>query len=338
MNDFFTQSPLWHLKIGEIHALLERVKISEEQHSDVLRLRKYNRILSIHASTAIEGNILTPRQVQDVINGKPVLGPPKDIKEVQNAWAAYDLLEKLNPYSSGDLLKAHTCMTAGLVEESGAYRTCGVVVARSDGTILHQGAPYQDVPYLTVDLLDWAAESSAHPLIKSSVVHFMLEHIHPFRDGNGRIGQLWQTLILSKWNPLFAWMPVETLVHDNQALYYRALRESHQGTADCRPFIDFMIDAIENSLYKYVDIATETKNGGIEAETRPIDPINDLINDPIKVVLEAIKRNPRITYDELAVLLEKSTATVKRIIKILKQTGKIIRVGSNKTGYWEVLG
>ena len=144
MDNFFTQSPQWHLKIGEIHALLERVRISEEQHGDVLRLRKLNRILSIHASTAIEGNILTSRQVQDVVNGKPVLGPPKDIKEVRNAWTAYNLLEELNPYSSRDLLKAHASMTAGLVDESGAYRTCGVVVARGDGTILHQGAAYED--------------------------------------------------------------------------------------------------------------------------------------------------------------------------------------------------
>ena len=334
MNDFFTQSPQWHLKIGEIHALLERVKISEEGHGDVLRLRKLNRILSIHASTAIEGNILTSRQVQDVVNGKPVLGPPKDIKEVRNAWAAYNLLEELNPYSSVDLLKAHASMTAGLVDESGAYRTCGVVVARRDGTILHQGAAYEDVPYLVINLLDWAMESSAHPLIKSSAVHFMLEHIHPFRDGNGRIGRLWQTLILSKWNPLFAWMPVETLVHHNQSLYYKALQDSHQGTVDCRPFIDFMLDAIENSLYKYVDIATETQNGRIGVETRPIDPIND----PTKLILDAIVHNPHITYAELAVILGKSPATAKRVIRALKQTGKIIRVGSNKTGHWEVLG
>jgi Fic family protein len=251
MINFFSESPLWHEKIGQIYALLERLKISEEQHGDALTLRKLSRVMSIHASTAIEGNRLTLGQVTDVINGIPVTGAPKDIKEVQNAWLAYNELDKYDPWSVEDLLKAHSLMTKELIGESGAFRSVDASVV-SNGVVLHRGANPASVPYLVEELFEWGRESLSHPLIKSSAVHFMLEYIHPFRDGNGRIGRLWQTLILSKWDPLFAWLPVETLVHHDQALYYKALQESHETDVNCRPFIDCMLDMIENSIYKHM--------------------------------------------------------------------------------------
>ncbi|MDR1068622.1 MAG: Fic family protein, partial [Clostridiales Family XIII bacterium] len=206
------------------------------------------------------------------------------------------------------------------------------------------------VPRLIAELRDWGRESQAHPLIKSSAVHFMIEHIHPFRDGNGRIGRLWQTLILSKWKPIFAWMPIETFVHYNQALYYRALQESHAGDVDCAPFISCMLDMIENSMYRFIDIASETKDDrnmvreiipttGNDLTNDPIsagDPINDLINDPIKMVLACIKDDPFITYEQLAKKIKKSPATVKRSIQQLKSQGIIVRVGANKNGRWDV--
>ncbi|MDR1573181.1 MAG: Fic family protein [Clostridiales Family XIII bacterium] len=290
MKAFYTESPLWHEKIGDIHALLERVKISEErfkqQNGDVLRLRKLNRIMSIHASTAIEGNRLTLGQVTDVINGVPIWGPPRDIKEVQNAWQAYNGLDGYDPWKIEDLLKAHSLMTEALIDESGAFRSVDVAVVRSDGVVMHRGAAPASVPYLVAELLDWGRESLSHPLIKSSAVHFMLEHIHPFRDGNGRIGRLWQTLVLSKWNPLFAWMPIETLVHYNQALYYKALQESHSDDVDCRPFIDSMLEMIGNSMYKYIDLATETIadepiTGPINEPINENEPITGPVNEPI---------------------------------------------------------
>lgn len=252
---FYTESPAWYEKIGGIHALLERVKISEERSGDVLRLRKLNRILSIHASTAIEGNRLTLGQVTDVVNGVPVWGPPKDIREVQNAWDAYNGMERYDPWAVDDLLEAHRLLTEALIGESGRFRSVPVAVVRGDGTVLHHGSPAAEVPALVAGLLRWGKTSEAHPLIKSSAVHYGIEYIHPFRDGNGRIGRLWQTLILSTWSPLFTWMPIETLVHHNQALYYKSLQDSHTGAVDCRPFIDFMLDAIANSLHKYIDIA-----------------------------------------------------------------------------------
>lgn len=333
LEKFYTEDPRWHEKIGDIHALLERVKISEEQSGDVLHLRKRGRILSIHASTAIEGNRLTLGQVTDIINGKPVLGPPKDIKEVQNAWLAYNEMTRYEPWSAGDLLKAHAHLTDALIGESGRFRTVGVSVVRGDGVEMHRGSPAEQVPALVERLLHWGKTAEAHPLIKSSAVHYMLEYIHPFRDGNGRIGRLWQTLILSRWNPLFAWMPVETLVHHNQALYYKALQDSHLGPVDCRPFISFMLDAIGNSLYKYIDVVTETTANA---------PANVGVNVGVNVgandnILELLRQEPRLSAKELATLLNKTTRTIERHFKMLREQGKIKRVGSDKAGHWEVI-
>ncbi len=329
LEKFYTENPRWHEKIGGIHALLERVKISEERSGDVLHLRRLNRILSVHASTAIEGNQLTLDQVTDVINGKPVWGPPKDIKEVQNAWHAYNEMLRYDPWSTADLLRAHAHLTDTLIGESGRFRSGGVAVVGSDGTLLHRGAPSTQVPDLVAQLLDWGKSSEAHPLIKSSAVHYGLEYIHPFRDGNGRIGRLWQTLILSKWNPLFAWMPIETLVHHNQSLYYKALQDSHAGAVNCRPFIDFMLDAMANSLYKYIDVATETV-----ADVGVNVGVNVSVSDRI---LELLARQPQLSARELATLLNKTTRTAERHLKALREQGQIQRVGSDKTGHWEVI-
>ncbi|TAL31639.1 MAG: Fic family protein [Spirochaetes bacterium] len=329
LEKFYTEDPGWHEKIGGIHALIERVKISEEHSGDVLHLRKRSRILSIHSSTAIEGNRLNLGQVTDIINGKPVWGPPEDIKEVQNAWNAYNEMTGYDPWTAGDLLRAHAHLTDALIGESGRFRTVGVAVVRGDGVVMHRGSPAEQVPALVEQLLYWGKTGEAHPLIKSSAVHYMLEYIHPFRDGNGRIGRLWQTLILSKWNPLFAWMPVETLIHHNQALYYQALQDSHAGTVDCRPFIDFMLDAISNSLYRYIDAATETA-----LDVGENDGVNVGVNDQI---LELLRQEPRLTARELATLLNKTTRTIERRLKMLREQGRVQRVGSDKAGHWEII-
>jgi Fic family protein len=339
MESFYTQSPAWHQKIGDIHALLERVKISEEQSGDALYLRKLNRIMSIHASTAIEGNRLTLGQVTDVINGKSVWGPPKDIKEVKNAWLAYNEMANYDPWAVNDLLKAHANMTDTLIGESGQFRSVGVAVVRGDGVVMHRGSPPEQVPVMIEQLLTWGRTSEVHPLIMSSAVHYRLEYIHPFRDGNGRIGRLWQTLILSKWNPLFAWMPVETLVHYNQANYYRALQDSNEGK-DCRPFIDFMIEAIGNSLYKYIDIATETAvdvGVNIPANVPANVPTNVPVSGVSDKILIIVRANPKATAQKMALMLGVTDKTIKRHIKDLREQGRLTRVGSDKAGHWEVV-
>jgi Fic family protein len=244
-----------------------------------------------------------------------------------------------DPWAVNDLLKAHANMTDTLIGESGQFRSVGVAVVRGDGVVMHRGSPPEQVPVMIEQLLTWGRTSEVHPLIMSSAVHYRLEYIHPFRDGNGRIGRLWQTLILSKWNPLFAWMPVETLVHYNQANYYRALQDSNEGK-DCRPFIDFMIEAIGNSLYKYIDIATETAvdvGVNIPANVPANVPTNVPVSGVSDKILIIVRANPKATAQKMALMLGVTDKTIKRHIKDLREQGRLTRVGSDKAGHWEVV-
>lgn len=205
-------------------------------------LRRENRIRTIQASLAIENNSLTLHQVTAVLDGKRVIGMPREIQEVRNAFAAYERLEDWNPASRDDLLAAHGLLLSALVDEPGAFRRGGVGIFRGL-QVVHMGPPAGRVPGLICDLLDWLKATDAHPLVASCVIHYELEFIHPFADGNGRMGRLWQTLILLQWKPIFAWLPVETVIHDRQEDYYRVLSEAG-NLADATPFIEFMLEAL----------------------------------------------------------------------------------------------
>ncbi|MFA5531712.1 MAG: Fic family protein [Thiohalomonadaceae bacterium] len=229
-------------QIGEAVGRLAAVADSPR----ALRLRRINRIRTIRGSLAIEGNTLSEEQVTAVLNGKPVVAPPREIQEVRNAIAAYDRLEQWQPDSEADLLAAHRHLMQGLIDEAGTYRRGGVGVIAGD-QMLHMAPPAHRVPVLMDNLLRWLSVSEAHPLVASSVSHYEFEFIHPFADGNGRIGRLWQTVILSRWNPVFTDIPIESLVHAHQAEYYRALDESTQGN-DSAPFIAFMLRMILDAV------------------------------------------------------------------------------------------
>ena len=240
----------------------------------VPKLRRENRIRSIHASLAIENNTLSLDQVTAVISGKRVLGQPREIQEVKNAFAAYEAMPSWKPHAVKDLLAAHRLMLEGLVDDPGKFRTRSVGIAKGN-RIVHLAPPADRVPGLMKDLLDWLKRTDAHPLIAGCVFHYELEFIHPFADGNGRIGRLWQTLILSHWNPLFAFLPVESVIRDRQADYYRVLASCDKA-GNSSAFIDFLLNAILTAL----------------RAVSATDQVADQLTDQVKSLLKALNAKP----------------------------------------------
>ncbi|MBE1424874.1 Fic family protein [Desulfomicrobium macestii] len=224
--------------VGRLTALSEKAGSS--------RLRRINRVRTIRGSLAIEGNTLSEAQITAILEGKRVIAPPREVQEVKNALAAYDLFGTWRPESEPDLLEAHRVLMSGLIDDAGRYRSGGVGVMTGQ-RVVHMAPPASRVPQLMGDLFQWLAATDAHPLIVGSVFHYEFEFIHPFADGNGRMGRLWQNLILANWHPLFTDIPVESLVFDHQRDYYQALQES-TAQADSAPFITFMLQMILETI------------------------------------------------------------------------------------------
>ena len=202
----------------EIGELVGKIDVWDKASVDPM-LHRANRIKTIHSSLAIESNTLSLGQVTAILDGKRVLAPPDEIHEVKNAYEAYEELHNMDPYSVKDLLRAHRIMMSGLIKDAGAFRS-GNVGVYSGNILIHAGSPSNYVPELIEGLFLWLKKSSLHPLIKGCIFHYEFEFIHPFSDGNGRTGRLWHSLILQKWKPFFAWLPIETLIYENQNEYY----------------------------------------------------------------------------------------------------------------------
>lgn len=283
-------------------------------------LRRSNRIRTIHGSLAIEQNTLTLEQVTAVLNGKRVLAPPKDIAEVKNAYEIYERLDELDPYSLDDLLTAHRIITKGLVEESGMFRTRPVGVVDSEGNVLHFGTLPQYVPDLVIELLDWVKTSEVHMLIRSCVFHYELELIHPFADGNGRIGRLWHTLLLSKWNTAFAWLPVESIIHERQQEYYNAINASNNA-GESTIFIEFMLSAIKASLIEAISTSDTISNGKMDKATLRW-----------KKIEEYLKTHEYIMNADVRELCGVSAATSNRILGSLTTEGLLLKF--RKKNHW----
>lgn len=235
--------------VAEISEIIGRYTVLAEQNLTP-RLRRENRIRTIQASLAIENNTLTLEQVTAVIEGKRVLGHPREIQEVRNAFAAYEAMEKWEAGSQEDLLAAHGLLMSALVDNPGRYRSGGVGIFRGE-QLVHMAPPANRVPQLMADLLDWLNQTSEHPLVASCVFHYEFEFIHPFADGNGRMGRLWQTLILRKWKSLLAYLHVETVIREKQGAYYQVLADADQG-GDATPFIEFMLSALRDAIREAV--------------------------------------------------------------------------------------
>jgi Fic family protein len=214
-----------------------------------LRLRRLNHIRTIQGSLAIEGNTLSTEQITAILDGKRVIASPKEIQEVKSAVTAYDRLDKWNPNSEKDLLKAHGLMMNNLTEEAGRYRSGGVGVM-SGSQVVHLAPPAARVPELMGNLMGWLKAAEHHPLIAGSVFHYEFEFIHPFSDANGRIGRLWNSAILYRWNPIFAYIPVESLIYAHQSEYYNALRQSTKNS-DSSTFIEYMLQRIKEAVNEF---------------------------------------------------------------------------------------
>lgn len=241
----YTITPEILNRVAAISEAIGRLTVLTDQARS-LRLRRINRIRTIHGSLAIEGNTLSEAQITAILEGKRVIAPPREVQEVKNALAAYDQFGIWKPDVEKDLLEAHRILMSGLIDEAGLYRHGGVGVMAGQ-QVIHMAPPADRVPHLMADLFGWLAATDAHPLIASSVFHYEFEFIHPFADGNGRMGRLWQSLILARWNPLFADIPVESLIFEHQAEYYQAIQESTQKT-DSAPFIAFMLRMILDAV------------------------------------------------------------------------------------------
>jgi len=287
------------------------------------QLRKENRIKTITGTLQIEGNTLTEAQISAVLEGKPVLASARELAEVQGAIAAYDKLNTLNPYKLDDLLEAHRLMMGDILKQAGTFRNQPVGVYKGKD-VVHVAPPAHQVSGLMAELIHWIQQTDVHPLIASSVFHYELEFIHPFIDGNGRMGRLWQTLLLAQWHPLFANIPLESVIKLHQQDYYQALSRA-DSDANRTVFITFMLKAIQQTL----------ENAPVNAPQNA--PVNIKGMKTPDAIIALVQANRSITRQQMAEIIDKDIRTIGRAIKKLQDTGRLKRIGSDKTGYWEVL-
>lgn len=349
-------------QVAEIVELISEMEILNPDGMHPL-LRKENRIKTIQASLAIENNTLTIEQVTDILDGKHVAGSEKEIKEVKNAFKAYDLLPDLDPFLEKDLKKAHGVLMGDLVETSGKYRNKGVGV--TDGVnIIHMAPPSNIVPANMSNLFAWVRNSNVHPLIKSCVFHYEFEFIHPFLDGNGRMGRLWQTALLAKWKPIFAWIPIENIIRENQQNYYKVLLIA-DNRGESTIFIKFMLDCILNTLKNMIvngklvinenkkkqnkkdlilknALKNALKTKDYEDDIYGIDHLFEIDKtlkkafEKSKGILNLIKEDKFVTIESMVNSLKISRRYVSTLIEIMKEADIILRVGPLKGGHWEI--
>lgn len=292
-------------KIGEVN--------SAHLSKPPTELRKKNRIKTIHSSLEIEGNTLTIQQVSSILENKPVIGPKKDILEVKNAIMVYEFLDKLKPYSFDSFCKAHGILMNGLIESAGRLRGKAVGIAKG-ANIAHIAPPSEMLKPLMNDLFDYLKNDDDLYLIKSCVFHYEMEFIHPFMDGNGRMGRLWQTLILKDSYPVFEFLPIETLIKEQQKQYYEALEKS-DITGSSTVFIEFMLEIILKSLEELLNIQN----------------INLTNVDRINLFKSIIKEDFFTRKEYLKNYKEISSATASRDLKFAAENGIIEKLGDKST-------
>ncbi|MGX9987490.1 Fic family protein [Soonwooa purpurea] len=275
-------------------------------------LRKQNQIKTIHSSLSIEGNTLTEEQITAILENKRVVGPEKDILEVLNALEVYKNINKLKPENEKDFLKAHKLLLQKLIHEPGKYRKQGVGIVKGS-KVEHIAPPFENVPYLMKDLFDYLKSKSELTLIKSCVFHYEMEFIHPFIDGNGRMGRLWQTLILMQDYPIFEFLPFETLISKNQNEYYKVLSISDKEGKSTK-FIEYMLKIIDRSLSELLENSAKK--------------LSD--KDRIQLFLES-NQNEFSRKEYMIFFKDISSATASRDLKNAVENGIISKNGDKKT-------
>ena len=301
-------------KVGQLNA--SALNVSPQ-------LRKQNRIKTITGTLSIEGNTLSEEKITAIIEGKPVLGSARELAEVKGAIAAYEALVNFKADNITDLLTAHGLIMSDTLTRAGQFRHKAVGIHKG-GEVHHVAPPAHKVSGLMADLMQWLQHAKDHPLITSCVFHYEFEFIHPFADGNGRMGRLWQTLILSQWHPLFLSLPLESMIKDHQSSYYQALEQADEH-ADSTVFIDFMLRTIAKTLAQ-----------NAPANTPANAPVNILGLKTSEAIVLLLQHNPQLTRQQLAEVMSKDIRTIGRAISKLQQAQQLKRIGSDKTGYWEV--
>ena len=298
-------------------------KIGEANYFESLNrypeLRRKSRIRSIHSSLAIENNQLSLFQVEDVINGKMVIGEQKDIQEVKNAYEAYEQIDKINPYSVDDLKKIHGILTVLIEKDAGKFRNHGEAVY--DGNIqIFMAPPHKMVPTLMDNLFNWMIENKdkVNPLILSSVFHYEFVFIHPFHDGNGRTARIWQTAILSNWEKAFTYLPIESMIKKNQEEYYKVIDNCNKA-GESTEFIEFMLKMINDTIDDVIN-SREMK-----------DKLELLLSENESKIIECIKRNVLIGAKDIIEQTSIADRTARRILSKLAENGMIEIVGNNQS-------
>ena len=305
--------------ISAISEELTRIEYSKESIITPM-LRKKNRIKTLAGTLEIEGNFMGEDKITAMLEGKKVLGTYGEILEVEGAINTYKAFEDYKYDNLDDLLKAHKILMNNILNTAGSFRSVNVGVGSSEG-VSHVAPPFGVVPDLMRDLFDWLKNSDEHMLIKSCVFHYEFEFIHPFSDGNGRIGRLWQSVMLYAWREAFVVMPTESIVRDNQERYYNALEEAG-NLGESTPFVEFMLEVILNTVR--------------EVGNKVGNRVGNNLSDNQQLIVENIRANSKISAMKLSKAIGISKRKIEENLAKLKAMNIITRVGGTR-GYWEIV-
>lgn len=302
------------LILGKIASISEKIGAMKTAHlvQPSTELRRKNRIKTIQASLEIEGNTLTVEQITAIINNKHVIAPQKDILEVKNAIDTYENIANYNPYSLKSLCSAHKQLMKGLVDNAGKIRTTSVGIVRGR-EIAHIAPPAHLVEYQLKELLDYTEKESDLLLIKSCVFHYEFEFIHPFTDGNGRMGRLWHTVLLRQQYPIFDYLPIETLIKEQQQGYYDTLAKCDK-LGDSTLFIEFMLSIIDQALDNLL----------------LVQPVHIKAVDRIEIYQDIIKDKSFSRKDYMNHFKDISSATASRDLKEAAEKGILEKSGDGR--------